>query len=91
MAYFVIGYDQQAGKNSPEVLEALKEWRAVRLLDVLWLVEHDTSPADLRDVLERAMKGEGGIAVIELKAGSEWAAFRAKPSGVAWLRNHILP
>jgi hypothetical protein len=71
-------------------LEALGELGAVRLLESLWLVTLNDTATEVRDALVAVVDADDSIAVVELKAGSNWASIRANESGVAWLRTNIM-
>lgn len=89
MRHFIVSYDLHQQRNYRPVWAELESWGATRLLESLWVVSLENTPMDLRDALRAIVDGDDSIAVVEIKTGSGWAALRAKPEGVAWLRTNI--
>ena len=89
MAHYVISYDLHKQRTYEPVWRKLEGWGAVRLLESLWVVTMNNSPGQLREDLQTVVDTDDSIAVIELKAGSEWASIRAKQAGVDWLSRNI--
>ena len=67
----------------------LESWGGVRLLESVWLASLNNTASEVRDALKAAIDGDDSVAVIELKAGSGWAALRTKKEGTDWLRQNI--
>ena len=90
MAHFIISYDLHKQRNYQPVWDLLESWGAVRLLESLWVVTLPNKASHIRDAVKDAADDDDSVAVVELKAGSGWAASKAKKEGVAWLRQNIL-
>ena len=89
MAHFFASYDLHNQRNYQPVWDALDAMGGTRLLESLWVVSSNLTAAQVRDKLKAAADNDDSIAVVELKAGSNWACSRAKEKGVAWLRQNI--
>jgi CRISPR/Cas system-associated endoribonuclease Cas2 len=89
MAHYVISYDLHNARNYQPVWNMLEKWGAVRLLESLWVLTISTEAGTLRTALQGAADNDDSIAVIELKAGSEWSTVRGRPLGVEWLSRNI--
>jgi hypothetical protein len=89
MAHFMISYDLHNRRNYQPLYDALTNWGAVRLLESLWLLSHNSSAIGIRDAVLKLVDGDDSIAVIELKPGSGWCTIRGKPAGVEWLKRNI--
>ncbi len=89
MAHYVISYDLHKARNYQPVWNALASWGAVRLLESLWVVTLADSVGTVREALKALVDADDSIAVIELKAGSDWATFNARQAGVDWLTSNI--
>ena len=90
MAHFIVSYDLHKQRSYGPVWKLLEDWGATRLLESLWVVTLGNKAGEVRDGLKAVIDDDDSIAVVELKAKSGWAALRAKPDGVAWLRANIL-
>lgn len=88
MALFLVSYDFHAAADEP-VRRRLDGWGAVRLLESLWLVTLNNSAVEIRNALKDAGDEHDSIAVVELKAGSDWAGRRINPDGTSWLRRNL--
>lgn len=89
MALFVVTYDLHNSRTYGPVIHALHDWKAVRLLESVWLVDRAGSAAAIRDALKPHIDHDDSIAVIELKPGSDWATLRTKEGAADWLRQHL--
>lgn len=89
MALYAISYDLHKNRDYDALYEVLRKWKAVRLLESLWLANLTGNAAGVRDALKAALDNDDSVAVIELKRGSDWACIRAKEAGVGWLRSNL--
>ncbi len=90
MANYVASYDLHNQRHYQGVWAKLESLGATRLLESLWVLTTPLSAVEIRDQLKSVADSDDSIAVIELKAGCNWAAERAKTPGVSWLRQNIL-
>jgi hypothetical protein len=89
MAHYIISYDLHKQRTYEPVWRLLEGWGAVRLLESLWVVTLSSTVGAVRQAVTNAADSDDAVAVIELKAGSEWASLRAKQAGVDWLTSNI--
>jgi hypothetical protein len=89
MAHFGISYDLHNRRTYEPLWRLLESWGAVRLLESYWIVTLPNTAAQVRDALQKVVDSDDSLAIVELKAGSDWACRLAKPDGVAWLRKNI--
>ena len=90
MGLYVIGYDYHKERDYRRLYEILAQWKAVPLLESLWLANLNGSAPAVRNALQKVGDSDDTFAVIELKAGSDWAATKGTKKGCAeWLRAHI--
>lgn len=89
MKHFIISYDLRKARNYQPVWSALESWGAVRLLESLWVVSLNSGTAQIRDALQSLVDNDDGVAVIELKPGSDWSTLNAQRAGAAWLTSNI--
>jgi CRISPR/Cas system-associated endoribonuclease Cas2 len=89
MAYFIISYDQHKDRDYTPVLKKLGEWRAVRVLESLWLAHLNATAEQVRDAFRATTKYDDSLVVIELKAKSDWAGYAVQDLGAEWLRRNI--
>jgi CRISPR/Cas system-associated endoribonuclease Cas2 len=90
MALYIVSYDQHHDKDYTPVWALLRSWGAKRILESVWLVQHNGDAGRLIGALRQQTKDEDSLIILELKAGSDWVAFRAQDEGVKWLRAYIL-
>ncbi len=89
MAHFIISYDLHNQRTYEPVWKVLEDWGAVRVLESLWLVTIDKTSAQVRDTIKTAADDDDSIVVIELKSNSDWASWRGRAAGVAWLKKNL--
>ncbi len=86
MAWFVITYDLRKRRNYQPLYDALKKWKAVPLLESVWLVQLKGPAVEIRDILATFMDNDDGLAVLELRPGFDWAVRRVWTSAANWLK-----
>ena len=91
MALFMISYDQHRDKDYTPVWTQLRHWGAKRILESVWFANLNGTAISVRDALQRASRNEDSLVVVEIKAGSLWAAKGAQSEGVEWLKHSVLP
>jgi hypothetical protein len=89
VAHYIISYDLHNQRHYQPVWDKLGGCGAVRLLESLWVVALNDSASAIRDALEAVADGDDSIAVIELKAGSNWSTRNARKGGIEWLKAKI--
>lgn len=89
MGLYLISYDLRKQRNYEPLWDALAKAHASRLLQSVWLVELSAEIGSVRQALSALIDDDDGVAVIELKPGSGWAAKGALPAGTAWLTSHV--
>jgi CRISPR/Cas system-associated endoribonuclease Cas2 len=89
MSKFIISYDLHNVRTYPPVWAKLEAWGAVRLLESVWLVSLNNTAEQVREALRQAADNDDSIAVVELKEGSNWSTFNARPDGVQWMKTNI--
>lgn len=89
MPHYVVSYDLHNVRAYKPVWDTLESWGAAKLLESLWLVTLNSSAGEIREALKQVIDGDDSVAVIELKTGSEWSAWKAKKPGTDWLTSNI--
>jgi hypothetical protein len=92
MPKFMITYDLRGVRDYDAVYKKLDAWKAVSLLDSVWLVSLNGTADAVANALRKVSDFDDGLAVIELKAGDptgDWATFAVPDEAVAWLRKHV--
>jgi hypothetical protein len=89
MANYIVSYDLHKQRNYQPLWNALASLGAVRLLESLWLLRSTSNVDVVIQSLRRHIDGDDSIVVIELKSGSGWMTFNARPAGNKWLSNNI--
>jgi hypothetical protein len=87
MPHFIITYDLRKQRNYKPLYDALGQWRAVRLLESVWLAQLKGPAFAVRDILRSKVDSDDGLAVIELVDGFDWATLRTTPLGANWLKS----
>lgn len=91
MAHYLISYDLRKQRNYQPLYKQLSDWHAQKLLESLWLAELRGPAEAIVNILKTLTDQDDGLAVIEIKPGSDWANIRALAPGTQWLRQHIHP
>jgi hypothetical protein len=90
MAHYIVSYDLHNQRHYQPVWSRLESWGATRLLESLWVVSTTLTATQIRDGIKAVCDTDDSVATVELKPGSNWACEKAKPLGVAWLRQNIM-
>ncbi|RWQ48996.1 hypothetical protein [Mesorhizobium sp.] len=86
MPYYLISYDLRKQPNYKPLYDCFAQWKAVRLLESVWLAELVGPAPSVRDVLKGYIDGDDGVAVIQLTPHFDWAGYAALPAGTNWLK-----
>lgn len=89
MPLYLITYDLRKVRNYQPLYATFQQWKASRILKSLWLAQLKGPTAAIRDILRNGMDSDDGLAVIELKPGSDWATYAVQPAGATWLKTYI--
>lgn len=89
MANYIVSYDLHNQRVYAPVWAYLQTLNGVRLLESLWLVSTSLTAVQIRDGLANVIDADDSIVVVEVSHGAWWAAIRAMPPGVAFLKNHV--
>lgn len=74
MAAHLVTYDlRNPSRNYTPLYERLQDWRAVRLLQSVWLIRADAQTEQIRNDLMSFMDGDDGIAVTLLAGQMAWS------------------
>lgn len=86
MPYYVISYDLRKQRNYQPLYNCFAQWKAVRLLESLWLAELVGPAQAVRDILKTHIDGDDGLVILELKPNFDWATVKAMQAGANWLK-----
>ena len=86
MPAFLITYDLRKQRNYQPLYDLLRQWKAARLLESVWLAELAGPAATVRDLIRQRTDADDAVAVIELKAGFNWATIHCEPAGNQMLK-----
>ena len=88
MPLFLISYDEHAHRDYRKCYELLVSWRAVRLLESLWLAELRGGAEVIQRFVSEAFDSDASVAVIELPPDSDWATSNCYELGVEMLQRN---
>lgn len=91
MASYLITYDNRAPRNYELLYRLLAAWRAVKLAESVWLVNLNIQAAVVRDIVVSKLQRNDVVAVVELKAGADWATNNVPKAANAWLSGNVTP
>lgn len=89
MGLYLISYDLHNRRDYRDLYALLEGWRAVRLHESLWFAELVGPAETINGFVLNTLDYDDSSAVIEIKAGAQWAVMRGQPAGVTWLRSHF--
>lgn len=74
MASFIVTYDlRKQGRNYQALYDRLKEWKAVSLLESVFLIKWDTNSTAIRDDLKAHIDGNDALFVAKLTGEAAWS------------------
>lgn len=89
MALLAISYDLRApGRNYDLLWRQLESWRAVRLLESLWVVNLNATAKTAWAHLSQLLDTNDQLVVIE-QSPAAGAAGVCRPDGADWLNRHL--
>ena len=91
MAQFLITYDNKPPRNYLALYRLMATWKAVKLAESVYLVTLNANAGTVRDIVMRTLQQNDVVAVLELKAGSDWATSCVSTAANAWLATYIRP
>jgi len=91
VAKFVITYDLRKVRDYDKVYELLGKWKAVRILESVWLAGIEGTASQVVDALRKQADFDDGLAVIQLKNPGDWATVGVGDASLKWLRANIAP
>lgn len=86
MGWYVITYDLRKQWNYKGLYDCLAQWKAVSLLESVWLAELKGPTSAIRKILASHLDSDDGVAVLELQAGFDWATLNVPSAASAWLK-----
>lgn len=88
MKAYLVSYDlRQPGRNYQPLYERLKAWKAVSVLESVWVIRWDSSAVRIRDDLQKHIDTNDGLLVAALTGESAWS--RLKGNSAESLRNMV--
>lgn len=90
MALYLISYDLHApGRNYKPLIDLLSmTWKAKKILESTWLAQLVGPAKAVREFIRTKIDSNDAVIVLELKVGSDWALWNARPEGKLWLQTH---
>lgn len=88
MPQYIVSYDlHQVGRDYARIKKGIEDLgEAAKLLESLWLVNHGSTAAEIRDYLTKFCDSNDSIAVIEI--GPNWATKHCLSDGLAFMKRH---
>ena len=88
MAYFVITYDVRArpGHSYEPLYEWLNNSEAAHLQNSVWLLDIALTAIQVREAMKPHMHNDDTWCVLEIFHNSMWGTWRARETGVDWLK-----
>ncbi|MGO4519010.1 hypothetical protein AB4076_00220 [Dyella sp. 2RAF44] len=91
MSLYVISYDLHKVRHYGPLINALKTAGAVEALESFWLANLAQTAIQVRDAVQSWIDADDSVVVLEIKPGSDWATYLARPVAVNWLHGHVHP
>lgn len=91
MASYLITYDNKPPRNYTALYNLMASWEAVRLAESVWMANLVGPAGKVRDIVQSKLQRDDVVAVLELKAGSDWATSHVGSTANAWLSTYIAP
>jgi CRISPR/Cas system-associated endoribonuclease Cas2 len=87
MGTYLISYDLRKQKNYQPLYDLLKQWKASKLLESVYIIENmKGNAAAIRDIIQNTIDNDDWLTVINLPANVDWATVRCDPAGVAAIK-----
>lgn len=91
MAKYLITYDNKPPRNYAALYRLMAQWKAVKLAESVWLANLVGTAETVRNLVTSTLQPNDVVAVVELKAGSDWATSQVAPTASAWLSAYVMP
>lgn len=91
MTSYLITYDLHKLRDYTKLYQLMATWKAVRLCESVWLANLRGPASTVRDFVARTLDNDDTVAIVEIKAGADWATLRVKPAANAFLSHNITP
>jgi hypothetical protein len=73
MTVYVVSYDlRQPGRNYQPLWDRLAAWKAIRILESLWVIDTESKAAVIRDDLKSYIDSNDGLFVAGLTGETAW-------------------
>lgn len=86
MPHYLITYDLRRARNYQPLYDQLDTWKAVSLLESVWLVDRQGTASDVRDALGKHIDNDDGLAVLELVTNFDWGTRGVAEAANKWLK-----
>ena len=91
MSHFLITYDNKPPRNYAALYRLMAQWKAVKLAESVWLANLVGPAETVRNIVLSTLQRNDVVAVVELKAGTDWATNAVNPAASAWLSAYVQP
>jgi hypothetical protein len=89
MAKYLITYDLRKQRDYPAIYKKMKVWKAVALLESVWLAGIDGTAEEVVAALRAVADFDDGVAVIQLVKGADWTTLGVPDEASDWLLKHV--
>lgn len=72
MAQFVVSYDLRKRRDYQSLYDRLAEWKALAVLESVYVINWDTDAGTIRDDLLKYMDKDDGLLVARLSGQAAW-------------------
>jgi hypothetical protein len=86
MPSYLITYDLRKQRNYKSLYECLAQWKAVSLLESVWLADLKGPTSEIRRILLDHVDSDDGLAIVELKSQFDWATRQVPAAASQWLK-----
>ncbi|MEA3049945.1 MAG: hypothetical protein QOG84_1781 [Sphingomonadales bacterium] len=84
MPVYAISYDlRNPGRNYEPLWGRLRDWKAQRVLESLWVIDTTSTAVTIRDDLKLYIDANDRVFVARLSGETAWNSLQ--PGGAAWL------
>lgn len=81
MAAFIVSYDlRKQGRDYQTLYDRLKQWKAVSILESVWLIRWDATSSQIRDDLKKYIDANDALFVAKLTGQAAWTDDLLSPS-----------
>lgn len=91
MNRYMLNYTLHNRRDYKGLWRLLASWSAIRITDSVWLANLSGPAEVIRNIMLAQLDADDTVAVVEVKAGVDWATMRVPAAANAWLSANVTP